>query len=227
MLLPTNLWFAPRFITSVDRKGQSEFFFAVNIKKRPLFLTIMEDIQIIWLPPSSLTPYAKNTKIHTVDQIDKIAGQIASFGFDQPIVVDSKHVIIKGHGRREAALRLGLEKVPVIVSTLDEYQAMASRIGDNKVAEALWDYDLLKFEFGTLSTHDIDLKLTGFNLEDIKALSTDWDADPTALDSVTETDKAAGFVIKVKGDEEKEDLVRDVITEALRAANELNSVEIE
>ena len=30
-------------------------------------------------------------------------------------MVDAEGVIIKGHGRREASLRLGLDKVPVLV----------------------------------------------------------------------------------------------------------------
>lgn len=113
--------------------------------------------------PESLTPYVKNAKKHTVEQIDKIAGQIASFGFDQPIVVDTSGVIIKGHGRREAAIRLGLTRVPVIVTDLTEHEAMASRIADNKVAISDFDKDLLRFDIHTLDQYNIDLKLTAFD----------------------------------------------------------------
>lgn len=123
--------------------------------------------EIEWRDPKSLTPYVKNSKIHSPEQIDKIAGQIAAFGFDQPIVVDKQGVLVKGHGRREAAIRLGMQSVPVIVSDLDEYQAMAARIADNKVAEAPWDPELLKFDLGTLKMHDFELKLTGFELTSI------------------------------------------------------------
>ncbi len=125
-------------------------------------------LEIQWRDPKSLTPYVKNAKIHSPEQVDKIAGQIAAFGFDQPIVVDSQGVIIKGHGRREAALKLGMGQVPVVVSSLDEYQAMAARIADNKVAEAPWDPELLKFDLGTLKMHDFELKLTGFELKSIE-----------------------------------------------------------
>jgi hypothetical protein len=125
-------------------------------------------IQVELRDPGSLIPYAKNAKVHSRDQIDKIAGQIAAFGFDQPIVVDKDGVVIKGHGRREAALKLGLKEVPVIVAAhLDEYQAMAARIADNKVADAPWDTDLLKFDLGTLSSHEFNMKLTGFELPDL------------------------------------------------------------
>ena len=83
-----------------------------------------------------LTKYKNNTKTHPDSQVDKIANSIKSYGFDQPIAVDTEGVIIKGHGRLMAALKLGMKKVPVIVrADLTLIQAAASRIADNKVAE--------------------------------------------------------------------------------------------
>lgn len=125
---------------------------------------------IEFVDPESITPYANNTKKHPTEQVDKIAAQIHKFGFDQPIVVDRNRVIIKGHGRREAALRLGLKEVPVIIADLDEYEAMAARIADNKVAESEWEEDILKFEFGTLERNGMDMSLTGFDEDELKKL---------------------------------------------------------
>ena len=59
-------------------------------------------LNIEWRHPDGLTPYARNPKTHPDDQIAKIAASIASFGFDQPIVIDAEGVIIKGHGRRRS-----------------------------------------------------------------------------------------------------------------------------
>jgi ParB-like chromosome segregation protein Spo0J len=89
------------------------------------------DPRIEWRDPASLTPYSNNAKTHPVEQVDKIAASIASFGFDQPIVVDGDGVIIKGHGRREASLRLGLDNVPVLVRTdLSVAEIKAARLAD-------------------------------------------------------------------------------------------------
>ena len=44
---------------------------------------------------------------------------------------------------------------------------MAARIADNKVSESAWDADLLRFDLGTLQTHDFDLALTGFDMPDL------------------------------------------------------------
>lgn len=130
----------------------------------------MTKFEIEWRNPESLVPYPHNAKVHSSTQIEKIAQQIASFGFDQPIVVDPNMVIIKGHGRREAALRLKLKEVPVIVTALDEYQAIAARIADNKVSEAPWDPEKLKFDLGILKLEKFDLSLTAIDLPQIETI---------------------------------------------------------
>jgi DNA modification methylase len=129
------------------------------------------DPQIEWRDPASLTPYSNNAKTHPTEQIDKIAASIASFGFDQPIVVDTDGVIIKGHGRREASLRLGLDKVPVLVrGDLSVAEIKAARLADNRTAQSPWDEDLLRVELAALLEQDFDLGLTGFDLAEIDEL---------------------------------------------------------
>jgi ParB/RepB/Spo0J family partition protein len=117
--------------------------------------------EIVWKKTGDIVPYANNAKKHSDEQVNNLASQIYSFGFDQPIVVTKENVIIKGHGRLLAAKKLNLEEVPVIVSTIDEYQAMAARIADNKVAEGQeYDRGKLKFDIHTLKRNEFDLKLT-------------------------------------------------------------------
>ena len=111
--------------------------------------------------PSTLVPYAKNAKRHPEGQIERLARTIAEFGFDQPIVIDRRGVIVKGHGRREAALILGLKQVPVIVTDLDEYQVMAARIADNKVVSEDYDAALLQTEVRAIADSGVDPALTG------------------------------------------------------------------
>lgn len=70
-----------------------------------------------------IKPYKNNAKRHTPIQIQKIADSINAFGFNQPLVVDKDNVIIVGHGRYEAAKKLGLLEVPVLKVDIDEDQA--------------------------------------------------------------------------------------------------------
>lgn len=123
---------------------------------------------IVWKSIDSLIPYVNNTKQHPGNQVDKIAGSISEFGFDQPIVVDGDGIIIKGHGRLMAAKKLQLKEVPVLVRTdLTPAQVKAARIADNRVAESEWDEELLKIELLDLKQNDFDLRLTGFDDEEL------------------------------------------------------------
>lgn len=140
------------------------------------------EAKIEWRDISTVTPYGRNAKTHPDAQIAKIAASIAEFGFDQPIVVDAKGVIIKGHGRREGALKLGLKQIPVIVRTdLTPTQVKASRLADNRIAESPWDNDLLSTEMGELFEEDFKLELTGFDpgeIANLFGIELDPDAEP-------------------------------------------------
>jgi ParB-like chromosome segregation protein Spo0J len=63
-----------------------------------------------------LIPWAKNPWTHSDAQIGQIAANIAEFGFNNPILADTKDGIIAGQGRLPAARKLGLTEVPVIGS---------------------------------------------------------------------------------------------------------------
>ena len=136
-----------------------------------------------------LRPYAGNARTHNEAQIDQIAASITEFGFNNPILVDSKDGIVAGHGRLLAAQKLGLLQVPVVVlDHLTDTQRRAYVIADNKLAElAGWDEDLLASEVAALAADDFDLSLVGFTDHEITAL-LDWDnaEQVEAVDEVPE-----------------------------------------
>ena len=122
-------------------------------------------------PITSIRPYDRNPRLN--DQaVDAVAASIREFGFRQPIVVDEEGVIIVGHTRYKAALKLGLDKVPVHVATgLTPAQIKAYRLADNQTASlAQWDYDLLPLELAELQKMNVDLDVTGFSAEEILRL---------------------------------------------------------
>jgi len=81
-------------------------------------------------------------------------------------------VIIVGHTRLLAALRLGMKEVPVLVATdLSPAQVKAYRIADNRVhEESEWDEELLALELGDLAKLGFDLTATGFDADELSAL---------------------------------------------------------
>jgi|SRR5579871_1727237 len=125
-----------------------------------------------------LIPYARNPRTHSDAQIAQIAASIAEFGFNNPILVDTKAGIIAGHGRLLAARKLGLTEVPVIVlDHLSESQKRAYVIADNKLAEnAGWDDDLLRSELAALQAEDFRIDLIGFEDDELARLLAAQDA---------------------------------------------------
>ena len=117
-------------------------------------------------PLAKVKPYKRNAKLHPPEQVEAIAEMIKAHGFDQPIVVDTKGVIIKGHGRLLAAKRLSMPTVPVIVRDLPPGVAAAARLGDNRFAEFGWDIPTLTGDVvANLSDSGFKLELTGFTLQ--------------------------------------------------------------
>lgn len=97
---------------------------------------------------AKLVPYAKNVKKHDEKQVARLAESIQRFGWrGNPIIVDKHGVIIAGHGRRLAALKIGMLKVPVIVEDdMSVDQARAFRLADNRAAISDIDTEILKEE---------------------------------------------------------------------------------
>ena len=94
---------------------------------------------------------------------------IKEFGFQQPIVVDKDMSIIVGHTRYEAAKKLDLKTVPVVIADLPPLKAKAYRIADNRLNEdSEWDYNLLNIEFTDLLDNHYDLDNLGFNNKELE-----------------------------------------------------------
>ena len=115
---------------------------------------------------AKLIPYVNNAKIHSEDQVTRIASSIREFGFVNPVIIDKDFNIIAGHGRVMAAKKLGLEQVPCLfVEGLSEAQRKAYILADNRLGElADWDMELVTSELEALQELDFDIDLTGFEL---------------------------------------------------------------
>lgn len=129
----------------------------------------MAEMKIQMMELEKLVPYANNPR-NNGKAVDAVAESIKQFGFRNPIIVDPELVIISGHTRRLAAMKLGLKTVPVyIAADMTEQQKRAFRLADNRVAElATWDKDLLKQEIADIM--DVDLSDFGFDKEELEGV---------------------------------------------------------
>ena len=128
---------------------------------------------------AEITPYAKNAKKHSRQQINNVAESIKQYGFVQPIVIDRNGVIVIGHCRALAAQKLGMAEVPcVCVDDLTPEQVNALRLVDNKSNESDWDFDLLADELSGL---------------DMSAFDFDWDFPDTDETELTNEEREQEF----------------------------------
>ena len=118
-----------------------------------------------------IKPYENNPRKNL--NYDKVAKSIKEYGFQQPIVVDKNMSIIVGHTRYEAAKRLDLKTVPVVIAELNPLKAKAYRIADNRLNEdSKWDFSLLNKEFTDLMDNHFDLDNLGFDNKELENLIT-------------------------------------------------------
>ena len=132
-------------------------------------------MQIVEKKITDIVPYGRNPRKND-SAVEYVANSIAEFGFKVPIVLDRNNVIVAGHTRAKAALKLGITHVPCIVADdLTDEQIKAFRLADNKVAEAAsWDVGLLDDELAELADLDFDMSDFNFDIdEDITSDSED------------------------------------------------------
>lgn len=131
-------------------------------------------LKVVYLPISEIQKYSGNAKLHSDKQVSQIVKSIKRFDFINPILIDEKSIIIAGHGRLEAAIGAGLDKVPVIqIKHLTEAEKKAYRIADNKLTElGDWDIGKLQLEFEAIESLDVELdfEITGFNSGELDVL---------------------------------------------------------
>ena len=140
-------------------------------------------MQVNMRPIGSIRPYENNPRINDA-AVDAVAASIREFGFRQPIVPDEDGVIVVGHTRHKAAIKLAMTEVPVHVAVgLTPAQLKAYRIADNQTASiATWDDDKLPLELAALQEMGFDLNLTGFSGDELLRLldseSNEGQGDP-------------------------------------------------
>lgn len=113
-------------------------------------------------------PYHRNPRKNE-KAVEAVKQSITDYGFNSPIVVDKKFVIIAGHTRYKACLELKMKQVPCVVLDMDEKKAKAYRIADNKTSELSdWDMDNLIPELREIGNlEDMQIYFANVDVEDL------------------------------------------------------------
>ncbi|AMB48284.1 ParB/Srx family N-terminal domain-containing protein [Methylobacterium sp. AMS5] len=139
-------------------------------------MTTLTDLPIEHWPIGKLKPYAKNAKKHTPETTKKLVGVIRGAGvWTQPLILRENGEIIAGHGRRLAAIEMGLKSVPaVVVKGLSDAQAEAMRLADNKASTQDYDTAQIRESLTWLAGEDdVDVNLLGYEAKELSFLTED------------------------------------------------------
>lgn len=136
--------------------------------------------------PTTLVPNPCNPNQHPKRQIELLAKIISTQGWRAPITVSNQSgFVVRGHGRLQAALLLGVDKVPIdrqdYKSDADEW---ADLVADNRIAELanIDDTELAKL-LQDIGNTDLDINLTGYTDKQIDNLLADVRAEAVTEDN--------------------------------------------
>jgi len=140
-----------------------------------------QEAAAVWMSADDLTPWADNPRSND-HAVPEVAKSIKRFGFASPIIArpidGGGFEIIAGHTRHQAALSLGLDRVPVRVMDLDPTDAKLLALADNKVGEiATWS-DGLNDILQELDASGVDLDGLGFSDADLDELLAPLPIEP-------------------------------------------------
>ena len=161
-------------------------------------------MKIVNMKPEDLIPMENNPRLND-GAVESVANSIKEFGFKVPIVCTSEKIIIAGHTRQRAALKLGLKEVPVIIADdLTPEQVKAFNVVDNRTAElAKWNFELLGPALQELTDFGFDLKDFGWDEAGLGALLGCEKENPLAEPDISGDDDRRGRIILVYRDEEE------------------------
>lgn len=113
--------------------------------------------------PSTLKGHPKNPNKHPSRQVDALAGNITRYGWRHPIVVSKlSGLIVCGHCRQQAALKLGCDAPVDYQDFADETEELAVLMADNIIPElAEMDSELKVAALEELKIHDVELEIIG------------------------------------------------------------------
>jgi DNA modification methylase len=142
-----------------------------------------------WIDVADLKPWLKNPRWN--DQaVVPVAESIEEFGFGAPIVVQAgSNMIIAGHTRLKAALKLGWKKVPCRILEITDRNAERLAIADNKTNEiADWNEEHLQEIMSAFEPEE--LENLGFTDQELNDLLGDNEDQSDENETVSEPPKA-------------------------------------
>lgn len=154
-------------------------------------MTQIRSQEIKLVPIDQIRPNQKNRNQHSEEQIVRLSEIIKYQGFRDPLIVSNQSgMLVSGHGRLMAALKLGLKELPVTYQDFEnEDQEYAAMVSENSIAAwATLDLSGINSDLGELDpSFELDmLGIKDFVLEMADKIPlTDEDSVPEKVEPRT------------------------------------------
>lgn len=147
-------------------------------------------LQIISVPLSAVAADPHNARQHNERNLRQLAASVKRFGQQKPVVVREvtkedafapaiEYVCVAGSGMREAVEQAGFKDIDLVVTTLEDYEAVAYAIADNQTAlTSEWDFKILAGHLSAIK----ELEGEAFDLESLGF--TDFEVQPMLASDV-------------------------------------------
>jgi len=141
---------------------------------------------------SELKPAAYNPRKNLTDkdpEYQRIKKSIETFGYCDPVIVNSDYTVIGGHQRLKVLKEMGEASIDVVVLDIPKTQEKALNVALNKITGE-WDFSQLSIVLSELKEEDFDISITGFSDEELKKIDEDLFGKPVALDTEPQISRA-------------------------------------
>ena len=126
----------------------------------------------------SLAEYNPRIQLQPEDvEYQNIKRSVETFGYVDPIIINSDGTIIGGHQRYAVLKDLGYTEAQVVVVDLSKDNEKALNIALNKITGS-WDEELLAGLLADIDLSEVDVGLTGFSTEEIEELESKIPENP-------------------------------------------------
>lgn len=145
----------------------------------------------VYILAKDITPYDKNAKKHTVQQIAAIKESILKFGLTRPLGVwGGNNALVYGHGTFLALQELGVKEIPCVrLDYLSDEERRAYTLVDNQMTMMTdWEQNLLQEELSGI--FDIDMSLFDFEMPEFPEGDVD-DQQGNEEESTNERERTA------------------------------------
>jgi ParB-like chromosome segregation protein Spo0J len=147
------------------------------------------------------------------EEYEKLKRSIMEFDLVEPLIMNKQgNVLVGGHQRLKILKELGHTETDVSIVDLPPEKEKALNIALNKISGE-WDFPLLKDLLEGLDG-EIDLELTGFDINEIESLTDKFDIDEIDAPMLADGDRTPYQQMTFTLHDEQAEKVKEALSEA-------------